>query len=285
MHEENEDKQLPVPVEQHQHGGDGFDDSDERAGGYGPLEKFVDGDWTLGGVPADPKRRLVAVHTQSFVRRWQGKRVVHTITEKPLPDLEQLNATIPTDEWELDLNGAPRKPYELAHRLDLLDLDSGEHTCFIGATVGAAIAVSRLKDKVAWMRRLRGPNVVPQVTLSSAPFKTQFGMRKRPDFRVAAWFDLSGGAPAALRAQAPQAVAAGGAGAGERAEHRRRFERQPSFLRIHPRREAPHWRGFLVRSARRLPMCAQSLTWDEEFQLEREVAYADYCRDLAAGRL
>jgi hypothetical protein len=56
------------------------------------------------------------------------------------------------------------------------------------------------------MRRMRGPNVVPQVTLGWVPFKTAYGMRKRPDFKTVAWFDLSGGAPAAVQAQAPKAL-------------------------------------------------------------------------------
>jgi hypothetical protein len=205
MHEAENDKQSPVPVEQ-QHDNDGFDDCNERAGGYGPLEKFDNGDWRLDGVPSDPKRRLVAVHTESFVRRWQDKRVIEVITTMPLPDLEGLNATVPRNEWELDLNGAPRKPYELAHRLDLLNLDTAEHTTFISATAGAAKAVSLLKDQVKWMRRMRGRNVVPQVMLSSAPFKTQFGMKKRPELKVVGWFDLSGGTPSAVQAQAPKAL-------------------------------------------------------------------------------
>jgi hypothetical protein len=205
MTDVNDDKRLPVP-EQHQHDHDGFDDHDEGAGGYGPIEKFTDGDWSIGGVPSDPKRRLVAVSTESFVRRWKDKRVIDTITEKPLPDLDQLNAAVPKSEWEIGLDGNPRKPYERAHRLDLLNLDTGEHTTFVAASAGAAKAVSLLKDQVHWMRRMRGPNVVPQVTLSSAPFKTQFGMRKRPDFKVVGWFDLSGGRPAAVQAQAPKAL-------------------------------------------------------------------------------
>jgi hypothetical protein len=34
---ENDDKQLPVPAEQYD--GDGFDDTDEGGGGFGPIEK------------------------------------------------------------------------------------------------------------------------------------------------------------------------------------------------------------------------------------------------------
>lgn len=190
-------EQLPILAEQYN--SDGFDDTNE-GGGYGPIEKFNNGDWSIGGVPSDPQRRLLAVHVEKFLQRWKDGQVFDAIRTKPLPDIDELNASIPQTEWEPDLNGAPRKPYELAFRLDLLNMDSGEHTTFVSATKGAAIAISRLKDQVVWMRRMRGNNVVPQVVLGSAPFKTAFGMRKRPDLKIAAWFDLSGGGPAAVQA-------------------------------------------------------------------------------------
>jgi hypothetical protein len=198
----DDDRQLQILAEQCN--SDGFDDSDEGGGGLGPIEKFVDGDWSIGGVPADPKRRLIAVHTETWIRRWKDKKVVEEIKTKPLPDLKELNASIPQSEWEIGLDGGPRKPYERVHRVDFLNLDSGEHSNFVLATTGATIAVERLKDQVRWMRRMRGPNVVPQVTLGWAPFKTGFGMRKRPDFKVVTWFDLGGGSPAAVQAQAPK---------------------------------------------------------------------------------
>jgi hypothetical protein len=204
-------QQLPAQQLQQYDSGDGFDDRDE-GGGFGPIEKFVDGDWFTGNVPADPQRRLVAVYTESWLRRWQGKQVIDEIKNKPLFELEHLleerNAAIPQSEWELDpFTGSPRKPYELVHRVDLLNLDSAEHTTFLAATKGAKAAVKRLRDQVKWSRKMRGGQaVVPQVVLTSAPFKTQYGMKKRPDFRVSAWFDLSSGGPTAVQASAPKAL-------------------------------------------------------------------------------
>jgi hypothetical protein len=200
----HDDKQL-MPVEQEQEH-DGFDDHDEGASGLGPFEKFNDGEWTTGGVPSDPKRRLIAVNTETFIRRWRDKRA-EDIKTRPLPDIDDLNAAVPKSEWELDLNGLPREPYKLTYRVDFLDLDSGEHTNFISDTKGAKVGVARLKDRVAWMRKMRGGRgVVPQVTLGSAPFKTGFGMKKRPDFKVTAWFDLGNSGPASVEAQAPKAL-------------------------------------------------------------------------------
>ena len=64
---------------------------------------------------------------------------------------------------------------------------------FINGTVGAAIAVDRLKNKVVWMRQLRGSNVVPLVKLDSKPMKTRFGQKMRPEFTILEWRQLGGG--------------------------------------------------------------------------------------------
>jgi hypothetical protein len=191
MDNEEDVKQLPAVCGDEQ--GDGFDQLDDRSGRLGPIEKFVDGDWTTGGLPSDPKRRLVAVATDVIIRRWRDMRVIEEIAEKPLPDLDLLNEAIAKSEWELDLNGNPRPPYERAHVLHLLDWDTAERTTFISATTGAAIGVSRLKDKVHWGRKMRGANVLPQIELTWAPMNTRFGMRKRPEFKVVDWTDLSSG--------------------------------------------------------------------------------------------
>ena len=34
------------------------------------------------------------------------------ISDKPLPDPEELNAAIPINEWEIGIDGKPRKPWE-----------------------------------------------------------------------------------------------------------------------------------------------------------------------------
>jgi hypothetical protein len=195
MDDEREDQQLPASYED-EHGSGGFDQPDGQTGRVivGPIEKFVDGDWTTGGLPADPKRRLAAVGTDVIIQRWREQRVIEVFVEKPLPNLELLNEAAPKDEWEEDLNGNPRPPYQRASIVHLLNIGTAERTTFISATKGAAIAVRQLKDQVKWMRKLRGADgVVPQVELGWAPFPTRYGMRKRPDFKLTAWVDLSSG--------------------------------------------------------------------------------------------
>jgi len=57
--------------------------------------------------------------------------------------------------------------------------------------VGARIAVERLADKVANMRRLRGVAAAPIVKLDSRPMKTNFGTKLRPEFVVVEWRELA----------------------------------------------------------------------------------------------
>jgi hypothetical protein len=187
-------EQLPVVA--HDAYDDGYDEFDQQDDGrviVGLIEKFVDGEWSTGGVPSDPKRRLAAVAINHILQRWQDKRVIDTKTEKPLPDLDLLNGVVPKTEWELDKNGNPRPPWKHTHVAYLLDVDTAERTTFASDTIGAAIAVSRLQDKTVWMRRMRNQNVVPQIELTWASMPTRFGLRKRPEFKVVAWLDLSGG--------------------------------------------------------------------------------------------
>jgi hypothetical protein len=190
MDDENNDKQQLVSYEDEN---DGFDQPDEvNRTVVGLMEKFNDGDWTTGGLPADKARRSVAVAVDTIIQRWKDQRVIETITEKPLPDINLLNETVPREEWEIGING-PREPYQRTHVVYLLNLDTAERSTFINSTVGASIAVSRLKDKVTWMRKMRGANVVPQVELTWAPMITRFGQRKRPEFKIIGWIRLGPG--------------------------------------------------------------------------------------------
>ncbi len=64
---------------------------------------------------------------------------------------------------------------------------------YLNSTTGARIAVENLRDKVRWMRTLRGESVVPLVTLGNAPMRTRFGQKLRPDFQITSWVELGVG--------------------------------------------------------------------------------------------
>jgi hypothetical protein len=202
-------RDLPVVID----GDDGFHPiAPTNSGIVGTLLKCVDGVWTQTGIPVPPGLKLLALTTTAVVRRWKDQRVIDTISKKPLPDPDQLNAAIPVSEWELDQNGQPCPPYELAWGVYLLDPETAEAFTFINKTFGAKIAVETLQNRVAWKRRLVGAKVVPEVELTSKPFKTGHGLKIRPEFKINpnGWKILDGGggeqsAPQQLEDQAQPA--------------------------------------------------------------------------------
>jgi hypothetical protein len=190
--EEHRDSPLPVYSGE---SSDGF--TDEQEGDrviVGLLYTFTtDGQWLKGGIPVDPADRPVAVGTKTILQCWMDQRVVDTRWEHPLPDPDKLNKSIPVEQWGVGFNGAPRGPWQRAHILYFLDVATAERSTFASSAIGAGIAVSRLKDQIVWMGKLRGGLIVPQIEFASAPFKTRFGLRLRADFRVAGWIDLGSG--------------------------------------------------------------------------------------------
>jgi hypothetical protein len=183
---------------------DGFVDIAERNDEQvirGIVIKCVDGIWgDRDRARIEPGTKFVAWATAEAVQRWQNRLPIQSIVKKPgtpLPDIDELNSKIPQAQWEKGLNG-PRPPWAKQHIVYLLDpIDGGEFT-FVSGTVGAAIAVQRLRDKVKNMRMLRGAQVVPVITLGNKSMPTKFGIRLRPEFFVTGWRNIGAAAAPAL---------------------------------------------------------------------------------------
>jgi hypothetical protein len=76
----------------------------------------------------------------------------------------------------------------------LLDEATAQKYTFASGTVGAQIAVEDLRDRVKWMRVLRGVKVIPIVELANMPMKTRHDVSKlRPHFKIAGWRRIGGG--------------------------------------------------------------------------------------------
>jgi hypothetical protein len=167
----------------------------------GALLKFVDGAWSESGITMPKGTKLLALSTNTILQRWQGGRVVETITTKPLPDPAELSAQI--KEWELGPDGTPRAPWVLTFVTYLLNPATCEMFTLANSTIGARIATQTLADRVAWMRKLRGNNVVPEVELSAKPMKTRFGVKQRPEFKIIGWHLLGGNETAPKQIASP----------------------------------------------------------------------------------
>jgi hypothetical protein len=196
-------------------GGEIDDDGFSSSGSSGHSHDFLR--WSAGGGWVDrdgvtAPSPLLVVKVDEIIRRWQDNRPTD-ITEKPLPDPDELNAKIPMHEWEEGIDGRPRPPWQHYVTAYLVNPATATKFVYAAATVGAHIAVEQLKENVITMRMLRGTRVMPLVELSSKPMKTKFKMGERPDFRIVSWH-LPGGdgdmlaAPTTPQLTGPAAVEA-----------------------------------------------------------------------------
>jgi hypothetical protein len=174
--------------------------------------KCVDGHWSENDVELPTGSKLLALACDKILQNWEnqkpiGQPIRSAPDGKSLIELrDEFNERIPESEWEEGING-PRPPWVLSYIVYLLDEQTAEKFTFANSTTGARIAFETLQDRVAWMRRLRGANVVPLVELTSKPMKTRYGVKQRPEFKILEWRNLSGGSFAAqLTKIEPQAI-------------------------------------------------------------------------------
>jgi hypothetical protein len=155
----------------------------------GTLLRCVDGRWHDRDKLAVPSK-LLALTTFTVVQRWRNQKPEPTIDGRvsALPGVGKLNAEIPEVEWEKGIDGKPRPPWQRSEVVYLLDEATAQKFTFASSTVGAQIAVEELRDRVKWMRVLRGAKVIPIVELANKPMKTRHGGSKlRPHFKIAGW--------------------------------------------------------------------------------------------------
>jgi len=127
---------------------------------------------------------------------WQNQTVVDEIIDKPLPDLNELNGSIPQAQWEAGPDGHPRPPYVHKYAIYLLDPNDGQFYTLINSTVGMRMLWESLSERWEVMRHLRGPDVVAVVSLSDRPFRTgKWGIKHRPDLKILEWRKAGGGGP------------------------------------------------------------------------------------------
>jgi len=134
------------------------------------------------GLPIPPTPKLV-IGMRTILRRWVDKEPIDII-EHPLPDVHELNASVPKP-WPTGLNGQEEPPYAVYYVVQFCDPQTGALYTFANKTYGAKLAYERLEEQVSVMRALRGANVVPVVVLDQLPMKTMnFGLKSRPHFQV-----------------------------------------------------------------------------------------------------
>jgi hypothetical protein len=154
--------------------------------GKGSFLKWNDSQHWLDRDGLVPPSLMLVVAVNEILQRWHEKKP-EVITDKPLPDPEELNSAIPIEEWEIGIDGKPRKPWQHVVVVYLVNLGTGEFYTYSAATIGAHMAYDHLKEAVITMRTLRGTKCMPLVNLAERPMKTNFGMRSRPHFEIVGW--------------------------------------------------------------------------------------------------
>jgi hypothetical protein len=156
-----------------------------------------------------PSPLLVASVTTAL-QSWKDK-VPTVILEKPLPDPNELNASIPQSEWEIGLDGKPRPPWQTVYVVYMIDENIGQTYTALNSTTGWRIAYEALSEAVTVKRMLHGgARMLPIVNLESRPFKTSFGGRKRPHLQIVGWKSAGdrGGQPIPAATPTPQLLPA-----------------------------------------------------------------------------
>jgi hypothetical protein len=176
----------------------------------GTIVKFTnEAEWLIkDGAELSPDHELIAVDIIRVVQKWKEKLPVETIILEPgqkFPDVKKLNEETPQSEWVKGPDGQLRGPFQKQQIVYLLDPVTLDRFCWPTGTVGGDIAIRELVDKTKWMRKFRGGQVCPVVTLSDVFMNT--GGRQRPHFIIKRWIALGGDEKPALAAPPSGTVA------------------------------------------------------------------------------
>ncbi len=93
--------------------------------------------------------------------------------------------------WPLGLDGEPADPWRDTRYLYLVNPRTGADYTFITDSYGGRKGVGSLKSKIMNVR-MAHPGALPVVKCTTAPFKTSYGMKKRPEFEVIDWRNADG---------------------------------------------------------------------------------------------
>jgi hypothetical protein len=178
----------PIPAD------DGFGDSDDNDRLLqGTRAICVDGKWTKpDGAEIPTAKQFLVLSTAEGLQHWEDGQLVEEIIKranKPLADVGELNGEIPEDTWEDGING-PRPPWAHVYAAYLLDPTDGSILTFMNSTQGAMVAIRDLRNRVKWMRALRGEKVWPFVTLGRRLVSRKY-QKYGPDFVIVDWRNLS----------------------------------------------------------------------------------------------
>jgi hypothetical protein len=160
----------------------------------GQLAKYIDNrdGWSMHETkkPMPKNHDYLGLGTRRALQSWDDGRpkiIAEVAGGAPLPSVDELNAQVPEEQWEIGLSGKPEPPWKKQFIFYWLDLHDLTVMTFANSTLGAMRAVCDLEDKWDWAKALYGDDVRPLIKPGDAPFPTQFGERRRPVFEIVGW--------------------------------------------------------------------------------------------------
>jgi hypothetical protein len=203
---------------------EGVEGDDQQQGGsiiQGTLTKFTnEAEWVTGnGDPMSHEQELIVIDLLRIVQKWIDQKPVETIIVPPgekFPNVKAMNEKCPKSEWRENLNREMVGPWQMQYVVYLIDAITLDKFTYPTSTIGGGMCCRAIAEKVAWMRKYKGPKVSAVITLSDTFMRTKYGGssggRQRPHFNVVRWigFDGGGGGDAL---PAPKPALEGGAAA------------------------------------------------------------------------
>ena len=129
-----------------------------------------------------PPETMIVIAVDEALQKWQGKKPVEVIRDKPLPDVNTLNEATDKNTWEIGLDNKPKPPWVHSYLVVLARSGDGDDL------TAAKICAGRGHHYacVAGSPRRAGGE------LTHRPMKTFVGMKQRPEFEIVDWRQLGG---------------------------------------------------------------------------------------------
>jgi hypothetical protein len=163
------------------------------------LKYANEGKWiTREGADFDTNKELLVVRLLRVCQKWSPDNdpIEHKILapNEPWPDVEAWNNACPRNEWRTGFNDDLVGPWQLQRVAYLLDRSAAlKRFTYVTGTIGGQRTLSELARNVTWMRKYRGPGVLPVVRLESVFMPTRYGGRQAPCITIVRWIGPTGG--------------------------------------------------------------------------------------------
>jgi hypothetical protein len=165
----------------------------------GKVIRFITDNFVVGRekAPLSSNRQYLVIEMREGWRRLEAAMKPEWLMREPgEPQPEQ--PRVPESEYVVDLSGNRVNPRRYLKWVCLVDAETGVISTLEVGSVGGMMSLAELGQQIAGMRQLKGAEAIPIIELGVQPFKTKFGMKKRPALDIVGWKVANTETPRAL---------------------------------------------------------------------------------------